>query len=268
MNNALIIGIAVVIFAVIIGGFVARARAAKKTKELAAARGWRYEKSDVGILDSYPQLFPFYSETGGRGKPGLSFGDTSHGEARDVLYFNAGDFPANSFTYTYTTHEQNSDNETSTTKNYWHVVGLDLPTPFPSLIIRRRRKLDALENRLTKPVEFPQADLNAAYTIHSEHPPAALDIVTPQMAAWLVHEEFRNEMVLQDQKLYVFSKGRQKIDNIDPMLKQLTDFLAHIPAETWQKTQGEYPRPERIKHVQSLDLGQMKAAYDEWRDSQ
>ena len=268
MNNALFIGIAVFIFVVAVGGFVVRARNAKKAREFAAARGWRYEKSDVGILGSYPQLFPFYSQTGGRGKPGLSFGDSDQGEARDVLYFNAGDFFGHSFTYTYTTHEQNSDNETSTKKHYWHVVGLELPTPFPSLIIRRRRKLDALENRLTKPVEFPQADLNAAYTIHSEHPPAAFDIVTPQMAEWLVHEEFRNEMVLQDHKLYVYKKGRQKLDNVDPMLKQLTDFLAHIPAAVWQKTQGEYPRPQRVNYVQSLDLGQMKAAYDEWRESQ
>lgn len=268
MENALIFGIAIVIFAIILGGFIVRARDAKKVREFAASRGWRYEKSDVGVVDSYPQLFPFYSHTDGRGKPGLSFGDSGRGQAVDVLYFNAGEYVGHSFTYTYTTREEGSDNSTSTKNHYWHVVSLDLPTPFPMLIIRRRRKLDAFENRLTKPVEFPQAGLNAAYTIHGEHAPAARDIVTPQMVQWLVREEFKNEMVLQDHKLYVYKKGRQKVENIDPMLKQLTDFVAHIPADTWQKANGEYPRPDRVKYVPSLDLGQMKAAYDEWRESQ
>lgn len=268
MDNALFIGIAVLILAVIVGGYVFRARAAKKTREFAAARGWRYEKSDLGVLDSYPQLFPFYSESGGRGKPGLSFGETRDDDALDVLYFTVGEFPGHSFTYTYTTHERDSNNEPSTTRHYWHVVGVDLPVPFPMLTIRRRRKMDALTNRSTPPVEFAQADLNAAYTIHCEHLPAAFDIVTPQMGEWLVREQFRTEIVLQDHKLYVYKKGRQKIDSIDPMLKQLTDFLAQISPATWQKTQGHYPRPHRIHHVQSLDLGRMKAAYDEWRESQ
>jgi len=268
MDPIIIFGVAALILVIAIGGAVRRARNSKKVQGLAAERGWRYEKSDAGVLSTYPQLFPFYSHGEGRSKPGISFGDRVSGEARDVLYLTEGEYSGQSFTYTYTTYERDSDGDTSSKKHYWHVVGFELPTAFPNLTIRRRRKLDFFENKLTKPVDLPYSELNSAYTIHSEHAPAALDIVTAAMAQWLVREQFRAEIVLQDRRVYVYTKGRQKIENIDPMVKQIIDFLAHIPQEAWQKTRGEYPQPQRVKYVESLDLNQMKSAYDDWRESQ
>lgn len=268
MEPIIIFGVAALILVVAVGGAVMRARNSKEVQALADERGWRYEKSDARILSSYPQLFPFYSQGQSRSKPGISFGDSDSGEARDVLYLKAGEYSGQSFTYTYKTHETDSDGDTSTKNHYWHIVGFELPTSFPNLTIRRRRKLDLFENKLTKPVDFPYPELNSEYTIHSEHAPAALDIVTAEMAQWLVREQFRAEIVLQDRRVYVYTKGRQKLENIDPMIKQISDFLAHIPEVAWQKTRGEYPQPQRVKYVEGLDLGQMKSAYDDWRESQ
>lgn len=267
MEIALFIGSGVVILAFIAGRFVLRKRKAKQAEAFAGERGWRYVPSDVGILDAYPQTFPFYSEGGSRSKPGLTIGDNSQGGARNLMHLNAGDYAGHSFTYTYTTYDRDSDNKSSSQNHYWHVVGLELPVPFPNLIVRRRRKLDALENRLTKPVEFPSPELTAAYTIHSEHPPAVFDIITPEMAQWLVGEEFRDEMVMQDHSFYVFRKGKQKFENIDSMLGQLRGFLSRIPAEAWQKAQGEYPRPQRVRNADALNVNQMKDAYREWRET-
>lgn len=42
--------------------------------------------------------------------------------------------------------------------------------------------------------------------------------MTTEMVQWLVDGKFQNEMVLQDRRIYVFTKGRQKLANIDPML--------------------------------------------------
>lgn len=91
--------------------------------------------------------------------------------------------------------------------------------------------------------------------------------MTPEMVQWLVDGLFQHELVLQDQRIYVFSQGRQKLANIDPMLSQLTGFLSRIPAEVWRKAEGEYPRPDRVQIFDALDLGKMKDAYKDWRDS-
>lgn len=269
MESILVVIVAIVIAAIIVGGFVMRRRRAKQTEAFAQERGWRYEKSDATVLSAYPQVFPFYAEGRSTSKPGISLGGSGRSDdAQNVMYLNVGDYPGHSFTYNYSTRDTDSDGDTSTKQHYWHVLGVELPVPFPHLTIRRRRKLDALENRLTKPVELPHPGLSAAYTIHSEHPPAAFDVVTPEMAQWLLAQQFKTEMVLQDTRLFVYAKGKQKLENIEPMVAQLAGFLSQIPAVAWQKAQGEYPRPQRTLMVDSLDLNKMKDAYTQWRDSQ
>lgn len=262
----LIIGVvAVAILTIIVGGAVMRARRAKQTEKFAQERGWRYERADATILGQYPQLFPFYSQ--GRSRPGISFGGGgSNDDAQNVLHLNVGGYPGHSFTYTYTTYDTDSDGDSSTQNHYWHVVGVELPEPFPQLTIRRRRRLDALENRFTKPVEFALPELNAAYTIHSEYPPAAYDVVTPATAQWLLAQQFKGEIVLQDTRLYVYAKGKQKLENIDPMVAMLSEFISLIPPAAWHKAQSEYPRPQRPLLSEGLDLNAMKDAYTQWRD--
>lgn len=270
MDNPLLVVVVCLIFAVVIGGIVFRrvqsTRATKRAEQFAAERGWRYVTSDSRVLESYPQLYPFYVSGRSTSRPGISLGHGSTDDCRDVLYFQAGEYPGQSFTYTYTSHDD-SDKGSNPKPYFWHIVGLELPTPFPNLIIRRRRKIELPQARLTQPVDLPSAELNTLYAVHSEHHPAALDLMTPEMIQWLLAGQFQNEMVLQDRRLYVFNRGRQKLENIDPMLAQLIGFLSHIPANVWQKTQGEYPRPARIQMVESLDFGKMKDAYKEWRDS-
>lgn len=271
MNNILLFVAVGVILAVIIGGIVfrkvQRTRAAKQAEQFAQQRGWRYVASDNSVLTSYPQLFPFYVSGRSTSRPGTSFGDSSTDEARDVLHLKSGEYPAQSFTYSYTTYDEDSGKSSSAKTRLWHIVGLELPVPFPSLIVRRRRRLELPQARLTKPVELPSADLNAMYSVHSEHQPAAFEIMTPEMVQWLLTEQFQDEMVLQDHRLYVFSKGRQRLENIDLMLTQLSGFLSRIPAEAWQKAQGEYPRPARVQMFEALDLSKMTDAYKEWRNS-
>lgn len=270
MNNTLLVVAVCLILAVIIGGIVFRrvqnTRATKQAKQFASDRNWRYVASDGSVVASYPQLYPFYVSGRSTFRPGLSSGNGSPDDCRDVLYFQSGEYSGQSFTYTFTSHDD-SDNSSKPKRHLWHIVGLELPIPFPNLIIRRRRKIELPQARLTKPVELPSAELNSLYAVHSEHHPAALDLMTPEMIQWLVGGQFQNEMVMQDHRLYVFSKGRQKLENIDPMLAQLNGFLSHIPGEVWQKAQGEYPRPARVQMVESLDFGKMKDAYKEWRDT-
>lgn len=259
MDNPIFIIVAVFIVAVLVGGFLLRRKRAKQAQELVAARGWRYEKSDLGVLDAYPQLFPLNGGTGlgvGALTGGRSSTRTNERQARDVVYLTAGDYPGHSFTCRYVTEERGSDNQTSRQTHNWHVVGLELPVPFPNVTIRRRRRLDAIENKLTKPVEFPMPEFTAAYTVHSEHPPAALDLITPDTVQWLLSQEVKNEIVLEDNHIYIYAKGQQKVDNIDPMLALLTGFLDRIPPAAWQKAQGEYPRPQRMRFGE-VDVGQI-----------
>lgn len=271
MNDTLVFVAVFAILALIIGTRVFRRlkgkKAAKQAEQFARERNWRYANSDVSLIRSYPQLFPFYASGRSNARSGISFGDSSTGNALDVLYLQSGKYSGHSFTFTYTSHDSDSDGSSSTKNHFWHVVGLELPVPFPNFIIRRRRKLDMPQGRLTKPLELPSAELNALYTVHSEHYPLAMDVMTPELVQWLVDGQFQREMVLQDRRIYVFNKGRQKLSNIDPMLSQLNGFLSHIPAEAWQKAQGEYPRPERVQIFDALDLGKMKDAYKAWRDS-
>lgn len=271
MDNTLIVVAVCAVFVLVIGGMVLRrvrgAQVAKQAKQYAAERNWQYVSSDSGVVAKYPQLYPFYISGRSTSRPGISFGDSSTDAALDVLRFKSGDYPGESFTYTYTTHDDDSRSSSNPKHHFWHVVGLELPVPFPNLIIRRRRNIELPQVRLTKPVEIPSAELNSLYAVHSEHHPFAVDIMTPEMVQWLVGGQFQHEMVMQDSRLYLFCKGRQKLENIDAMLAQLNGFLTHVPATAWQKAQGEYPRPQRIQMVQSLDIGMMKDAYKEWRDT-
>lgn len=260
MNSIIFVVVVVFIVASLAGGIVLRRKRAKQAQEFVESRGWRYAKSDIGVLDSYPQLFPLNGgmdirESMGQ-QSGLNFGGRNERDARNVIYLNAGNYAGHSFTCHYVTAERGSDNETSKQTHNWHVVGLELPVPFPNMTIRRRRKLDRLENKITKPVEFPMADFNAAYTIHSEHPPAAMDLITPDTAQWLMAQELKNEIVLEDDRIYVYAKGQQKVENIDPMLALLTGFLDRIPQTAWQKAQGEYPRPRRMR-MGPVDVSQI-----------
>jgi len=271
VDNVLLFLAVGAILAMVIGGIVFRKvqrnRAAKQAAQFAHDRNWRYVASDSSIVTSYPQLFPFYASGRSTSQPGISFGGSSAGDAHDVLSLRSGEYSGQSFTYTYTSYDDDSEKSSSTKTHLWHIVGLELPVPFPNLIVRRRRKLELPQARLTKPVELSSADLNALYSVHSEHHPAAFDMMTSEMVQWLLAEQFQSEMVMQDRRLYVFNKGRQKLENIDPMLAQLSGFLSRIPTEAWQKAQGEYPRPARVQMVQALDLGKITDAYKDWRDS-
>lgn len=266
MDNLVYI-VAGVIVLIIGGGAILRLKRAKKTREFAQSRGWNYEKSNATVIAGYPQLFPFSEgSAAASGRSGISIGSSGDGDARDVLSFTAGRYPGNSFMYTYTTKERDSNNESSSQNHKWHIVGLELPLPLPNITIRRRRKLDAIENKLTKPVEFPMPEFNAAYTVHSEHPPAAMDIITPDTASWLIAQGVKNKIVLEDNRIYTYAKGAQKPENIDPMLAALTGFLDRIPEVAWQKAQGEYPRPQRVR-MRVLDIGQIAGAIKDYRQS-
>ena len=271
VDNTLLVVAVCVIFALVIGGIVFRrvksTRAAKQAQQFAAERNWRYVTSDSGVVANYPQLYPFYVSGRSTSRPGIGLRSGSADDCRDVLYFRSGEYPGQSFTYTYTTYDEDSDKSSNPKHHFWHIVGLELPIPFPNLILRRRRKIELPQARLTQPIELPSTELNSLYAVHSEHHPAALDLMTPEMIEWLVDGRFQNEMVMQDRHLFVFNKGRQKLENIDPMLAQLNGFLSRIPQEVWQKAQGTYPRPTRVQMVESLDLGKMKDAYNEWRET-
>ncbi len=270
MDSAVLIAIvvAVVILVIAVSKALLRAKGRKKSEAYAAERGWQYTKSDMGILDTYPQLFPFYSSSDSRDKPGVSFSSGDQGQAHNILCFTADGYPGQSFTYSYTTYDHDSTSNTNSQINNWHVTGLELPSPFPSMSIRRRQRVrDSLGVGNSDVVELPYPDLKAAYTVRCEHPEAALDIVTPEMAQWLLENNFKNEIILQDQRIYVYSKGSQDLEKIDAMVEQLTGFLALIPESTWQKTQGTYPRPKRVTMASSLNLNQMKDIYQEWREN-
>lgn len=271
MDNPLLVVAVCAVFVLVIGGMVFRkvrgSRAAKQAQQYAAGRNWQYVSSDIGVVTKYPQLYPFYAAGRSTSRTGISSGGSSTGDALDVLSFHSGDYRGESFTYSYMSYDNDSSSSSNPTRHFWHIVGLELPVPFPNLIIRRRRKVELPQARLTKPVDMPSAELNSLYAVHSEHHPAALDVMTPEMVQWLVGGQFHHEMVMQDSRLYVYCKGRQKLENIDAMLAQLNGFLSYVPAEAWQKAQGEYPRPARVQMVESLDVGKMKDAYKEWRDT-
>src|SRR5690625_7612874 len=98
MDPIIIFGVAALILVIAIGGTVRRARNSKNVQGLAAERGWRYEKSDAGVLGTYPQLFPFYSHGEGRSKPGISISDLVSGDAGDVYYLTEGHSQVQTFT--------------------------------------------------------------------------------------------------------------------------------------------------------------------------
>lgn len=261
-------GIVGVITALSVGRSVLRRRRAARAKDFAQERGWGYEPVNDLVLEGYPQVYPFYSQGRSTSKPGLSIGGNNRSDsARDVLRFMVGDYPSESFTYTYVTYDSGSDGGSSAQHSYWHVLGLELPVPFPHLTIRRNRKFKIGARSLPERVDFPDPALTAAYAIHCEYPAAAFDLITPATAQWLVAEEFQDEMVLHDNRLFVFRKGKQDLERLDAMIGMLTGFLSRIPAEAWRKAQGEYPRPQRIVMYDAFNLNVIKDAYQQWKDS-
>ncbi len=83
MDSALIIFVVIFIAVAMGGGFFLRQKRAKQAREFAESRGWRHEKSDLGVLDTYPQLFPLNG--------GDSIESGRNLDARDVIYLSSGE---------------------------------------------------------------------------------------------------------------------------------------------------------------------------------
>lgn len=276
MNTNFVILVATLVFVFIVGGVIMRKlksnNAAKEAQEFARSKNWQYESANEAIVGSYPQLFPLYAEGRSTRQPGINVAASTEELARDILYFHAGRYPGQSFTLTYAAYDTgtagSSEDSSNSKRHFWHIVGLELPVPLPELTVRPRRKIDALERRLTKPIELSSDEFNSSYAVYSEHPPFAHDVFSADMMTWLMQGAFKNQLVLQDHKIYVFSKGRQNVEKIDAMLAHLEGFLARIPSTVWHKAQSaEYPRPERIKLSNTLNVSEMINAYKDWRDS-
>lgn len=270
MEYPIFIIVALIIVATIVGRFVRDRKRRKQTEEqaqqLAQSRGWRYVESDIGILDSYSLLPPLSGEDSG--------GSRNQFDARHVIFLTAGDYPGHSFTHYHTANYTDSDGDSKRDTSRKHVVGLELPVPFPNVTIRSRRRSDRVFNKLnkvfntkTKPVEFPMEEFNAAYTVHSEHPPAALEIITTDTARWLIEQDLKDEIVLQDHLIVIYKDGYQQVENIDSMLAVLTGLLTRVPQEAWQKAQGEYPRPKRYHYSDAVNLNKIADAVKDYRSN-
>lgn len=243
MDNQVLLFVVVGVFIVVVIVFgVVRNRAQqKKSEEFASSRGWRFTKRDDSLEETYPELFPLGQGTG------RTF--------LNVMSFDAGALPAQSFDYRYTEVDSSSSSssETSQTTHKYHVVAVRLPQPLPLLMLRPRRKLDAIEGKIVKPISFESTAFNDAWFVQGEHPPAAHDVIHPRMMEWLLTVDSGRTLNLQDDTLFTYAKGIQKLEHIDGMVTFLTDFVSHVPAHVWQKADGEYPRPQRVRTTLNLN---------------
>lgn len=247
MEKYIIAIVAVFIVTVMVVKFVRGRGQEKKIAELAEQRGWSFAHRDDQLLWRYPELFP------------LSEGREQ--TVRNLLTFTVDGNMYSSFDFTSTgstTTSSNDDDSTSTSR--YHVVGVNLPVPLPELTIRARRRLDALENKLTKP-EPIDPEFDQTWTVHGECSPATMAIMSAQQREFINVHDKKTRIVIQDDVLFTYRSGRQTVENIDEMIALLTGFMNRIPSDVWQAAQaGSYPRPVRTRSAFRVDLDQVANA--------
>lgn len=204
----------------------------KRFEEYATRRGWEYTPSEHSLAKSFPQMAPF--------------GSGSSRRCTNVLRYRAGEHAGLSFDYSFTVSRGSGENRSSTTYRF-HVVSLDLPHPLPRLTLRPEGMFDGVAKLFgSQDVQFESEEFNRAWFVQSEHLPAAHDLIHPRTMGWLLEPAQRGaSFAIEDGVLFTFIKGRQNLENIDPLIGRLAGLLGHVPEFMWQKAQGEYPRPER-----------------------
>lgn len=187
-------------------------------QEYAAARGWDYQGSAQGLAGRFTSE-PFNA---GRSR-----------RATDAL---TGDFHgrhAASFDYQYVT----GGGKDSTT-HYFHVVCLHLPTALPRL----RFDPDGLGASLAtffggEDIQFESEEFNRAWRVRSDGPPQyAYDFVHPRMMETMMHQGIvGHSITVEGEDIYLYARGRQRIDRIDPRLAVLSSIVDQIPRHLWLK---------------------------------
>lgn len=218
--------IVLIVLAGLVAAVVTGVRRTRQVKEFAEQRGWEFIGTDRSLPRTFPRVAPF--------------GIGSDRRASDTLRYNVRGRHGYSFTYTYTT----GSGEDETTHTH-HVVSLDLPHPLPRLVLRPETTMSRMGKLIgMQDVQFESEDFNRAWIVQSEHLPGAHDILHPRMMEWLLQVQPRN-IVIEDETMYVWSRGQQVLEIIEPWIRFMLDFEDLIPAFVWQKAQGEYPRPSR-----------------------
>jgi len=234
VDSAPFVIVLIVVVAAVIGGIAAlnAHRQRKRFQEYAAQRGWDYTPSEHSLARSFPQVDPF--------------GSGSSRRCTNVLRYRVGEYSGCSFDYSFTVSRGSGTNRSSTTYRF-HVVSFDLPHPLPRLTLRPEGMFDGVAKFFgSQDVQFESEEFNRAWFVQSEHLPAAHDLIHPRMMGWLLEPAQRGaSFVIEDGILFTFLKGRQNLENVDPLIDRLAGLFGHVPEFVWQKAQGEYPRPER-----------------------
>lgn len=204
----------------------------KRFEEYARARGWAYARSEPSLPRAFPQVEPF-----GRG---------SSRRCTNVFRYDVEGRTGYSFDYAYTQSSGAGDNRSTTTYRF-HVVSTELPQPLPRLTVRPENPLDGVTKFFgSQDVQFESEEFNRAWLVRSDHLPAAHDVIHPRMMDWLMQPANRGaRFVLEGTVLFTFTRGRQRLENIDSMIASVAAFREGIPAFVWQKARGEYPPSTR-----------------------
>lgn len=268
MLDSPIFVVLVVVAVVAIGAGVLLMRRAKgkKFEAFAAERGWRYEPRDrEQLVFQYPEVYPF------------GVGQAQEGKGRvcsNILHLTDGDIAGQSFDYSYTGLKGSaafglSDDEleralrkaedSELEKKHFHVVGIRLPQPLPQLTVRPKVSINAMPGGAGQRVQFESSQFNGAWIVNSEYPRAAHDVMHPRMMEWMLAQDPKVNLSIEDSVLFAVREGTQKLENIDQMLALLTQFVDQVPEHVWQKAQGEYPRPQR-QRTTSTGMGSLLRA--------
>lgn len=208
-----------------------RKRRAEEVVAFARQHGWSHEEhAPTQFLHTLPDVPPF-----------------STGERQEVRHLLTRE-NVRSFEFRYWT-KTTSPEDTSSQLSL-HVVSMALPLPLP--LVQLSTKRGAV--RQGGALRFESAAFNKSWLVYSEFPQAAYDVLHPRVLEWILERRGSN-IIIQDERIYSWRGGGQKVADIEAMTADLAAFVEQIPPHVWQKAQqGEYPRPQRFSPV--ADLGQ------------
>lgn len=133
----------------------------------AAWRGWMYLEQD----DSFAVRFA-----------GVPFGTGQRRRAGNVVLGAAGGAPAVCFDYSFVTRSTDGRGRTKTTTHRYTITALRLPAMLPVLQVSQENVLTSLGRALGfHDIEFESEQFNQTFTVQSDSPRFAYDVIHPRM---------------------------------------------------------------------------------------
>jgi Protein of unknown function (DUF3137) len=221
-----LVGVAFV--AVLVLGYVLERKRRDRLMHWCVNRGWTYVGEDPALADHWT---------------GAPFGQGDRRRARNVITGTEQGRPFTAFDYSYETSSTDSKGDRTTSTHRFAVYAVALPAYLPTLQVTPEGAFRRLAGAigLMRDIELESEDFNRRFTVRSQDPKFASDVLTPRTMEYLLSGPVVAWRI-EGTAMLRWESGRLDPAAIVEATSVLDRVADGIPAFVW-KDHGYDPRP-------------------------